>query len=68
MPRYSQKSNVGKSVIRWCVEHVFANQKSQTGLFVRTVGLTRTTMRIELVSTVYNMHSFIFLERINSSA
>jgi hypothetical protein len=30
-----------KSVIRSRVEHVFADQKSQMGLFVRTVGITR---------------------------
>ncbi|OUJ16280.1 transposase, partial [Acetobacter sp. DsW_063] len=34
MPRHIQRSNAGKSVIRSRVEHVFADQKSQTGLFV----------------------------------
>ncbi|KXV23735.1 transposase, partial [Gluconobacter oxydans] len=48
MPRHIQKSNAGKSVIRSRVEHVFADQKSQTGLFIRTVGITRATMRIGL--------------------
>ena len=38
MPRHIQKSNAGKSVIRSRVEYVLADQKSQTGLFVRTVG------------------------------
>jgi len=28
MPRHIQRSNAGKSVIRWRVEHVFADQKS----------------------------------------
>ncbi|OUJ04778.1 hypothetical protein HK24_13625, partial [Gluconobacter sp. DsW_058] len=32
MLRHIQKSNAGKSVIRSRVEHVFADQKSQTGL------------------------------------
>ena len=41
MPGHIQKSNSRKSVIQSCVEHVFADQKSQTGLFVRTVGITR---------------------------
>ncbi|KAA8403660.1 hypothetical protein FKW24_10960, partial [Acetobacter sp. DmW_125134] len=31
MPRHIQRSNAGKSVIRSRVEHVFADQKSQTG-------------------------------------
>ncbi|MFT9297984.1 MAG: IS5 family transposase [Gluconobacter sp.] len=50
MPRHIQRSNAGKSVIRSRVEHVFADQKSQTGLFVRTVGLTRATMRSGLAN------------------
>ena len=68
MPRHIQKSNVGKSVIRLRVEHVFADQKSQTELFVRTVGITRATMRIGLANIVYNMRRFLFLERINAAA
>jgi len=68
MPRHIQKSNAGKSVIRSRVEHVFADQKSQTGLFIRTVGITRATMRIGLASIVYNMRRFLFLERLNASA
>ncbi|MBS1079755.1 IS5/IS1182 family transposase, partial [Gluconobacter kondonii] len=47
---------------------VFADQKSQTGLFIRTVGITRATMRIGLANIVYNMRRFLFLERISASA
>ncbi len=68
MPRHIQKSNAGKSVIRSRVEHVFAAQKSQTGLFIRTVGITRATMRIGLANIVYIMRRFLFLERINVNA
>ncbi|OUJ04258.1 hypothetical protein HK23_09790, partial [Acetobacter malorum] len=68
MPRHIQRSNAAKSVIRSRVEHVFADQKSQTGLFVRTVGITRATMRIGLANIVYNMRPFIFLERISAVA
>ena len=68
MPRHIQKSNAGKSVIRSRVEHVFADQKSQTGLFIRTVGITRATMRIGLANIVYNMRRFLFLERISANA
>ncbi|KXV41624.1 transposase [Gluconobacter japonicus] len=68
MPRHIQRSNAGKSVIRSRVEHVFADQKSQTGLFVRTVGITRATMRVGLANIVYNMRRFLFLERISASA
>ena len=68
MPRHIQRSNAAKSVIRPRVEHVFADQKSQTGLFVRTVGITRATMRIGLANIVYNMRRFLFLERISAVA
>ena len=68
MPLHIQRSNAGKSVIRSRVEHVFADQKSQMGLFVRTVGITRATMRIGLANIVYNMRRFLFLERLNASA
>lgn len=67
MPRYIQRSNAGKSVIRSCVEHVFADQKSQTGLFIRTVGITRATMRVGLGNIVHNMRRF-FTERISATA
>ncbi|MBS1020344.1 IS5/IS1182 family transposase, partial [Gluconobacter cerinus] len=56
------------SVIRSRVEHVFADQKSQTGLFIRTVSITRATMRIGLANIVYNMRRLLFLERINAHA
>ncbi|MBS1026440.1 IS5/IS1182 family transposase, partial [Gluconobacter cerinus] len=62
------KSNAGKSVIRSRVEHVFADQKSQTGLFIRTFGITRATMRIGLANIVYNMRRLLFLERLSASA
>ena len=68
MPRHIQRPNAGKSVIRSRVERVFADQKSQTGLFIRTVGITRPTMRIGLANIVYNMRRFLFLERLNASA
>lgn len=68
MPRQIQKSDAGKSVSRSRVEHVFADQKSHTGLFIRTVGITRATMWIGLANIVYNMPRFLFLERMNASA
>ncbi|MFT8958608.1 MAG: IS5/IS1182 family transposase, partial [Gluconobacter oxydans] len=41
---------------------------SHTGLFIRTVGITRATMWIGLANIVYNMPRFLFLERMNASA
>lgn len=63
MLRHIQRSNAGKSVIRSRVEHVFAYQKSQMGLFIHTGGITRAIMKIGLVNIVYNMCRFLFLER-----
>jgi len=47
-------------VIRPRVEQVFADLKSQTGLFIRTVGIIRATIRIGLANIVYNMRRFLF--------
>lgn len=57
MPRHIQRSNAGKSVIRSRVEHIFADQKSQPGLFVRTVGIARSTMRIGLANIVSRLRT-----------
>lgn len=65
VPRHIQRSNAGKSIIRPRVEHLFAAQKSQTGLLVRTVGIARDTMRIGLANIVYNMRRVLLLKRIN---
>ncbi|OAJ66207.1 transposase [Gluconobacter cerinus] len=68
MPCHIQRSNAGKSVIRSRVEHIFADQKSQMGLFIRTVGITRATMKIGLANIVYNIRPFLFLKRISAPA
>ncbi|GEB43742.1 hypothetical protein GCM10007872_08200 [Gluconobacter sphaericus NBRC 12467] len=68
MPLHIQRSNAGKSVIRSRVEHVFADQKSQTGLFIRAVGITRAAVRIGIANIVYNMRCFLFLEQISITA
>ncbi|GEB43456.1 hypothetical protein GCM10007872_09130 [Gluconobacter sphaericus NBRC 12467] len=52
MPPHIQKSNAGKSVIRSRVEHIFVDQKSQTELFIRAVGITWATIRIGLANIV----------------
>ncbi|WP_264812730.1 transposase, partial [Acetobacter oeni] len=67
MPRHIRRSNAGKSVIRSRVEPVFADQKSQTGLFIRTVGIERATTRIGLANIVYNMRRFLFLKRVSAT-
>lgn len=66
MPPRTRRSNTGKSVIRSRVEHVFADQKSRMGIFVRTVGIQRAEMKIGLANLVYNIRRFLYLERINA--
>jgi IS5 family transposase len=64
MPAPTRRANAGKSVTRSRVEHVFADQKSRMGLFIRTIGIQRAEMKIGMANLVYNIRRFIFLERI----
>lgn len=43
-------------------------QTSQTGLFIRAVGITRASMRIGLANIIDNMRCFLFLERMIAAA
>ncbi|MDP9416070.1 MAG: transposase, partial [Pseudomonadota bacterium] len=63
MPVRSARANGRKSKVRACIEHVFAEQKSRMGLFVRTVGLARARTKIGLANLVYNVKRLVFLER-----
>ena len=67
MPAPTGRANARKSVIRSRVEHMFADQKSWMGLFIRTVGIKRAEMKIGLANLVYNVRRFIFLERISAA-
>lgn len=67
MPVQTRRSNTGKSVIRSRVEHIFADQKSRMGLFVRTVGIKRAEMKIGLANLVYNIRRFLYLKRVNAT-
>jgi hypothetical protein len=46
------------------VEHVFAEQKDRMGLFIRTIGIARATIKIGMANLVYNIKRFIFLRKI----
>ncbi|MCW5679666.1 MAG: transposase [Xanthobacteraceae bacterium] len=63
MPEATRHANNLKSKVRSRVEHVFAEQKSRMGLFIRTVGIARATMKIGLANILYNMKRLIFLKR-----
>jgi hypothetical protein len=62
MPEATRHANNIKSKTRSRVEHVFAEQKSRMGLFIRTVGIARATTKIGLANILYNMKRLIFLE------
>lgn len=63
MPERTAKANAAKSRVRARVEHVFAQQKSQMGLFIRTIGIKRAEAKITLANLAYNMNRLIFHER-----
>lgn len=63
MPDHVRRGNATKSKVRARVEHVFARQKDQMGLFIRTIGIKRAEAKITLANLAYNMHRLIFHER-----
>lgn len=63
MPKRTRRANAEKSKVRSRIEHVFAEQKSRMGLFVRTVGLARATTKIGMANLVYNLKRLVFLEK-----
>ncbi|MGH6890805.1 MAG: IS5 family transposase [Dongiaceae bacterium] len=63
MPERVRQANARKSSVRVRVEHVFARQKHQMGLFIRTIGIERAKAKITLVNLAYNLQRLIFHER-----
>ncbi len=61
MPEWTRRANAEKSKVQSCIEHVFAQQKSRMGLFVRTIGIARETTKIGMANLVYNVKRMIFL-------
>jgi IS5 family transposase len=63
MPDQIRRGNATKSQLRTRVEHVFAQQKAQMGLFIRAIGINRAEAKITLAILAYNMNRLIFRER-----
>jgi IS5 family transposase len=63
MPERTSRANGRKSAVRAHVEHIFAEQKARMGLFVRTIGLARATVKIGMANLAYNMRRLLWLER-----
>lgn len=58
-----RRTNRTRSAVRSAIEHVFAEQKARMGLFVRTVGLARATVKIGMANIACNMKRLVWLER-----
>jgi len=63
MPTRTARANAVRSTVRARVEHVFARQKDQIGLFIRTIGIVRADAKITLANLAYNIDRLIFHER-----
>lgn len=62
MPAHIRQGNQTRSGIRAKVEHVFAVQKEQMGIFIRTIGLQRATVKLSLANMAYNIKRLVFWE------
>jgi IS5 family transposase len=56
------RANVRRSRIRSFIEHVFARQKAQMNLFVRTIGMKRARVKIGMANLAYNMLRLVWHE------
>lgn len=63
MPARTARANAARSAVRAHIEHVFARQKNQMGLFIRTIGIARAEAKITLANLAYNIDRLIFHER-----
>jgi len=63
MPTRTARANAARSTVRARIEHVFARQKDQMGLFIRTIGIARAETKITLANLAYNIDRLIFHER-----
>ena len=68
MSEATSRANGRRSRIRAFVEHVFAQQKSRMGLFVRTIGITRARTKIGMANLVYNLTRFVWHQGRTASA
>lgn len=60
MSEAMSRSNGRRSKTRALVEHVFARQKAQMKLFIRTIGIDRATTKIGMANLVYNLSRYVW--------
>ena len=63
MPARTARANAARSTVRARIEHVFARQKDQMGLFISTISIVRAEAKITLANLAYNIDRLIFHER-----
>ncbi|MGB3386701.1 MAG: IS5 family transposase, partial [Pseudaminobacter sp.] len=68
MSEATARANGRRSKIRARIEHVFAHQKARMGLFVRTIGIARATMKIGMANLAYNITRYVWHEKRAASA
>jgi IS5 family transposase len=62
MPPHVARGNATRARVRVAIEHVFAAQKCQLGLVIRTIGLARATTKLGLANLVTNIRRLVWLE------
>ncbi|VVS99546.1 transposase [Hoeflea sp. EC-HK425] len=60
MSEATSRANGRRSKVHAFVEHVFARQKSQMGLFIRTIGIERARVKIGMANIVYNLTRYVW--------
>ena len=68
MSEAMSRANGRRSKVRAFVEHVFAQQKSRMGLFVRTIAIARARTKIGMANLAYNLTRFVWHQRRTASA
>ncbi|TLG77590.1 transposase [Methylocystis sp. B8] len=61
MPERMRIANALMSKVRSAVEYVFPHKKGPTGYLVRTIGIVRAKVEIDLANLAYKMRRFVWL-------
>lgn len=62
MPEAMSRADGRRSKVRSAVEQVFARQKGKMKLIIRTIGISRATVKIGMANIAYNMLCYVFHE------
>ncbi len=60
MSEATSRANGRRSKTRAFVEHVFARQKAQMKLFIRTIGIARARTKIGMTNLAYNLMRYVW--------